>query len=94
MIVGSFSASFILLEKMSRSSSISVKPAGGALRLEAWRMAGILHFSQVFLRWISSYRAGSGNLRIRMLGFWFGACGGVEVEREFISQPWGLGSGI
>ena len=40
-MVGSFSASFILLEKMSRSSSMSVNPAGGALRLEAWRMAGI-----------------------------------------------------
>lgn len=40
-MVGSFSASFILFEKMSRSSSMSVKPAGGALRLEAWRMAGI-----------------------------------------------------
>jgi hypothetical protein len=36
-----FSASFILLEKIRRSSSMSEKPAGGALRFEAWRIAGI-----------------------------------------------------
>ncbi len=43
-MVGSFSASFILLEKIRRSSSMSVNPAGGALRLEAWRIAGIWGF--------------------------------------------------
>jgi hypothetical protein len=37
-----FSASFILLEKMRRSVSMSLKPAGGGLRLEEWRMAGIV----------------------------------------------------
>lgn len=36
-----FSASFILLLKIRRSSSMSVNPEGGALRLEAWRMAGM-----------------------------------------------------
>ena len=40
-----FSASFILLEKIRRSSSMSEKPAGGALRLEACRIAGIVIFS-------------------------------------------------
>jgi len=38
-------ASFILLLKIRRSSSMSVKPAGGALRLLAWRIAGILKVS-------------------------------------------------
>lgn len=42
-----FSASFILLLKMSRSSSISEKPAGGALRLEECRIAGMLDFIPV-----------------------------------------------
>lgn len=38
-----FSASFILLAKIKRESSMSEKPFGGALRLEVWlRMAGIL----------------------------------------------------
>lgn len=36
-----FSASFILLLKIRRSSSMSLKPAGGAFRLDAWRIAGI-----------------------------------------------------
>jgi hypothetical protein len=33
-----------LLLKIRRSSSMSLKPAGGALRFETWRMAGILGF--------------------------------------------------
>ena len=39
--VGVFCASFILLAKMSRSSSMSLKPSGGGLRLEAGRIAGM-----------------------------------------------------
>lgn len=45
-----FSASFILLLKIKRSSSMSEKPAGGALRLEAWRIAGILLILTAFSR--------------------------------------------
>lgn len=37
-----FSASFILFVKIRRSSSMSLKPAGGALRFEACRIAGIV----------------------------------------------------
>ncbi len=39
--VGAFCASFILLLNTSRSSSMSLKPSGGGLRLEAWRIAGM-----------------------------------------------------
>ena len=42
LVVGAFSASFILLLKISRSSSMSEKPAGGAFLLEAWRIAGMV----------------------------------------------------
>ncbi len=42
LVVDAFSASFILLLKIRRSSSMSEKPAGGAFLLEAWRIAGIL----------------------------------------------------
>lgn len=38
---GAFWASFILLEKIRRSSSMSEKPSGGGLRLEEGRMGGI-----------------------------------------------------
>lgn len=41
-MVVAFSASFILLLKIKRSSSISEKPSGGAFRLEACLIAGIL----------------------------------------------------
>jgi len=41
LVEGVASASFILLAKMRRSSSMSLKPFGGGLRFEAWRMAGI-----------------------------------------------------
>ena len=44
-----FSASFILLLKIKRSSSMSEKPAGGALRLEAWRIAGISLISTAYV---------------------------------------------
>lgn len=42
--LGAFCASFILLLKISRSSSRSLKPSGGALRLEAGRTAGMVRF--------------------------------------------------
>ena len=45
-----FSASFILLLKMSRSSSMSEKPSGGAFRFEAWRIAGIFTGVNVYER--------------------------------------------
>jgi hypothetical protein len=70
-----FSASFILFEKIRRSSSMSEKPAGGALRFDAWRIAGMVSVSV----------EGVGGSRILVLGgfeevvdlLWFWGCGGV-----------------
>ena len=42
LVEGAFSASFILLLKIRRSVSMSEKPSGGALRLEEWRIAGMV----------------------------------------------------
>lgn len=45
--LGVFWASFIWLLKMSRSSSMSLKPSGGGLRFEACLIAGIFRLSEL-----------------------------------------------
>jgi hypothetical protein len=66
---------------------MSVKPAGGALRLEVWRIAGILvvYLSPEICMMLRKVQSGSGSF-VYLYGEVLreGACGGVEVQ-EF--QP-------